>query len=713
MLHVELIERAKNRRNNIVPITSVHTVSRDYEAYTSMFPYDELIVHHVKANGTVSDFKGKYHCRYVFLDFDDSENLQNSLEDARKAFMKLCEIGVNENLINIYFSGGKGFHIALSAELFGGIEPGNDLPERVKRFAVDIFSNLKSFDDSIYNANRFFRLPNSKHEKSGLYKIPLTAEELLNLNIEAIKKLAVEPREDFSYYKPNKILVCEELKRIFQIAQTRPQYTKQEKTLLDEMPKNDLDLFALAVEKAHKKYSVEDYFARNRNNFIAYLSFICCDLGVGEKGNGETTLTLIKEYCRDTLADNISTWNERNVSNTVSGIYKRKEGTFGSKKAYLKESQGKKSVAEYQYRMQIESRIDRLVSTNLSLREVLEFILSYNNVQEQQLDESEIYELVYGSSKRKNKVVRADDDWGKSLSEMAQIMQQRFANARPGVGIGIDAIDELEGRDYQSKVVGIIGAGGTHKSRLLKDVSIHVGANGERFAYLSQEDSDINQFRRYLDTIFMSYPIKKDGEIVGWSRASDVIKSEMIRKPEHYKYVQQQLEPFGDSIIIDGKAGLTKQDIQDFCKHQINKFGRLDFLGVDGMSALGGSKNDEIKDTIENSFVMKELAKEFNMCVMPLNHVPSDVPLTKRDLYWNIRGGRKIMDNFDIFICHSFIMDEENSTPGNTAYYDDLIWLHYWGKRTTGKKMDIIMKFDPQTQSLVPSGYSPKDFITV
>ncbi len=50
-----------------------------------------------------------------------------------------------------------------------------------------------SIDTAIYEHNRLWRIPNTKNRKSGLYKIPLTFDQLATLSIDQIKKLAKQP----------------------------------------------------------------------------------------------------------------------------------------------------------------------------------------------------------------------------------------------------------------------------------------------------------------------------------------------------------------------------------------------------------------------------------------------------------------------------------------------------------------------------------------
>ena len=50
-------------------------------------------------------------------------------------------------------------------------------------------------DMAIYKTNMLWRIPNTPHEKTGLYKIPLKYHELCSLSIDDIRKLAESPRD--------------------------------------------------------------------------------------------------------------------------------------------------------------------------------------------------------------------------------------------------------------------------------------------------------------------------------------------------------------------------------------------------------------------------------------------------------------------------------------------------------------------------------------
>ena len=61
-----------------------------------------------------------------------------------------------------------------------------------KALACEIAKDVL-IDTAIYEHNRLWRIPNTKHGKSGLYKVPLTSEQLATWSVTRIRELAAKP----------------------------------------------------------------------------------------------------------------------------------------------------------------------------------------------------------------------------------------------------------------------------------------------------------------------------------------------------------------------------------------------------------------------------------------------------------------------------------------------------------------------------------------
>ena len=167
------------------------------EAYLSMFLYPETFLQHVQANG-FAGYAGPVSAEYICLDFDNATDPEGAIFNAQK-LARWIEYKAAADIRQVIgcFSGGKGAHLYLPASGFV-IEPGPLLPKICKAFALLLArdARLEHLDAGIYDAARIFRLPNTRHGKTGLLKLPFTGEDFLALAPSAIMDLARgEPRD--------------------------------------------------------------------------------------------------------------------------------------------------------------------------------------------------------------------------------------------------------------------------------------------------------------------------------------------------------------------------------------------------------------------------------------------------------------------------------------------------------------------------------------
>lgn len=97
--------------------------------------------------------------------------------------------------VQIHYSGRKGVHLTIKPEILG-VYPAPNLNEVYRSLARDIQTATggTTLDMKIYDRRRLFRVPNSIHQETRRYKIPLTAEELARLSEQEIAALASGPR---------------------------------------------------------------------------------------------------------------------------------------------------------------------------------------------------------------------------------------------------------------------------------------------------------------------------------------------------------------------------------------------------------------------------------------------------------------------------------------------------------------------------------------
>ena len=191
----------KDKKRTLISLDEFAKVYQAYlkkpetEFYHTIFQFDDELVNHIHLEGQSRGFKGK--CYEQFFPFDIDR--EGDFELARQDTLRLIEFfkghGIESEDCQIYFSGGKGFHLIFSPELYGSFEPDSQLPDRMKGIAkkVEAESSVK-IDQSLYQHLRIFRMPNSKH-KSGKFKVQLTYPQLKSLSIEDILEYASQPQK--------------------------------------------------------------------------------------------------------------------------------------------------------------------------------------------------------------------------------------------------------------------------------------------------------------------------------------------------------------------------------------------------------------------------------------------------------------------------------------------------------------------------------------
>jgi len=209
--YVEIVQNGVFNRGNVVKIP-YSNMDLDYygkntvDSYHSVFLHTQEFKDHVDKYGDVVDYEGTVYSDFFYWDLDN-ENLEVALKDTIDLVDRLMLY--DSTRIRIYFSGNKGFHVlyrAFELERYKGIPDFNLL---VKSFCSRAASGIVSFDRRIYDKTRIFRTANGMNGKTGLYKIPITWEQL-NDGLDEIKTLASnQQRLEYPPYneQPNEDIV--------------------------------------------------------------------------------------------------------------------------------------------------------------------------------------------------------------------------------------------------------------------------------------------------------------------------------------------------------------------------------------------------------------------------------------------------------------------------------------------------------------------------
>jgi len=211
-------------RNNVVMLNQVAAAlnkSNRVECYRShyRFPAEfreyvhiESIKEHKKQ--TVSGYNGTAYTDCLWVDIDD-QDLSIALAKAQKYIGRLEHVyRIPPEYLKCFFSGSKGFHIGILSQAFGFV-PSRFLPQICKDIARELMGDI-DFDEAIYDKTRLFRLSNTVNNKTGLYKVELTANEILLCNdIEVIKEKAKAPRQHISM-NIDEVETIDEIQAIYQ-----------------------------------------------------------------------------------------------------------------------------------------------------------------------------------------------------------------------------------------------------------------------------------------------------------------------------------------------------------------------------------------------------------------------------------------------------------------------------------------------------------------
>lgn len=178
------IAKGLNDKGRLVKPEAVADMTGSKEDYyASMYYYTDEHKKTFDTTGTIAGITDVVTDKLV-LDFDCKQDQELARKDALVAVQRLRQYNVPENDIEIYFSGNKGFHVAvtLSRTL---------TPTQAQSLALNKFGQgLATLDRSLYNPSRVLRVPGTLHPTTKLYKIPLTLEQLTDAPMDTIKEVA-------------------------------------------------------------------------------------------------------------------------------------------------------------------------------------------------------------------------------------------------------------------------------------------------------------------------------------------------------------------------------------------------------------------------------------------------------------------------------------------------------------------------------------------
>lgn len=187
-MYYRSIRETLNSKSLLVPEHSnyneyIRDTKKDY--YMSLYLYNEEQKQLVENNNNkVSGIRDTV-TNILFWDLD-SAKLEQAKRDTINLIDNLIKHGFKKENIDVYFSGSKGFHVQICT--------GKTYftPEQLRNITVELAKNLPTFDRVVNDPNRVIRVPNTLHQKTGLYKVLLSHTNLTDFSVPEILEYAKE-----------------------------------------------------------------------------------------------------------------------------------------------------------------------------------------------------------------------------------------------------------------------------------------------------------------------------------------------------------------------------------------------------------------------------------------------------------------------------------------------------------------------------------------
>lgn len=170
-------------------LNNIRTRFNNRDCYVSVFQYE------------TQDQESSNIIGPLYLDLDHELNNDDDLKIIQYDLIQCVsflrfQCGIPKELISVYYSGCKGFHIIVPAKVFG-LKPEHDLNLKYKMIATHIrdnTTNYKTIDIRIYDRVRLFRMCNSINSKTDLYKVWIPYELAIKCSYKELQEYASRPR---------------------------------------------------------------------------------------------------------------------------------------------------------------------------------------------------------------------------------------------------------------------------------------------------------------------------------------------------------------------------------------------------------------------------------------------------------------------------------------------------------------------------------------
>ncbi len=166
------------------------SVQPELPAYLSAFCYPTAFKEHLHANGgSTAGYAGPVAVPCLNFDIDRAD-LDVALRDARRLSQFVSARYAADPVV--HYSGSKGFH--LSVPTGDSIEPAPENPTIAKVLACRLAGEVGiEIDEGVYDRVQLWRAVNSRHHRTGRFKVKVDVDDLLYLNADQVRRLAAGP----------------------------------------------------------------------------------------------------------------------------------------------------------------------------------------------------------------------------------------------------------------------------------------------------------------------------------------------------------------------------------------------------------------------------------------------------------------------------------------------------------------------------------------
>lgn len=257
----------------------------------------------------------------------------------------------------------------------------------------------------------------------------------------------------------------------------------------------------------------------------------------------------------------------------------------------------------------------------------------------------------------------------------------------------------LRGGLVPGNVYGLIGFGGTYKSILAQYISANSAYADKPVLYGNGEMSGFQYYERLaLMTIRQNLYA--------------LMQQKKLHKGNMQQFIDEMNVVLKNNLFVINGADFNEEGIYATLNNIKAKHDKkVGLLVIDGLTQFRTNGLAEIPAAIENSRIIKEIAKNANdgegIAVLVLIHVSGEQNKLMRDTGTKVRGGAKVLANLDGYLSTSLLFSEENNSLENQGqdivYVKDKFFLKLVDKRGSSGITNAIISVDEHLKLTVES----------